>query len=347
MKNIIPLIILMCLCTFVSAQNYHRASDDFGRIALTPVIVEESGIPANVGNMLQNKLRQMVTKSGLASSSSDPRFVITADADILYKEITATAPPMVAIQVVTTLYIGDAQTGELFGTYAFEESKGVGTNDTKAYMEAMKRINVNDPGALSFIKTSKIKIIEYYNSQIDLIIAEARSLVGSDRYDDAIALLAGVPTVCKEAHAKAMDMIAEVFQQKIDMEGAALYNEAVATWKTGKTHDNAYAVVDILSLIHPNSKSFSQSMKLVTEIEGYYSELEARRRAIEQRNWDFKMQQYHDNQADADEQRILDHEVNLKKAESGELLIKEVKNVVAALPANRGGLFSKVSSWFK
>lgn len=348
MKRITLLVITIWLCAYVSAQNYHKSSDDFGRIALTPVIVEESGIPANARNLLQSKMRQMVTQSGLGSTSPDQRFVITADADVLYKEVTATTPPMVALSVVTTLYIGDAQTGELFGTYAFEERKGVGTNETKAYMEALKGVRANDPGALSFIKSAKIRIIEYYNSQIDIIIAEAMSLKNSDRYEDAIALLAGVPAVCKAAHSKAMDVIADIFQEMIDVEGAALYNEAVATWKTGKTQDNAYAVVDILAAIHPNSKSFSRSMTLVTEIEGYYSEIEERRRAIEQRNWEFKMQQYNDSQENADEQRILDHEVNLKKAESGELLITEVKNIVAAMPSNnRRGLFSKISSWFK
>lgn len=348
MKQILTIIISVCFCAYASAQNYQSSTDDFGRLALTPVIVEDSGVPANAANILKNKMTQMVTRSGLAADSPAPRFVITASVDPLYKETTATTPPMVALKVVTTLYIGDAETGQIFGTYAFNESKGVGTNETKAYIEATKSIRTNDPGALAFIEESKIKIIEYYNSQIDFIIAEARSLAGSDRYDDAIVLLSSVPTVCKDAHAKAMETIAEIFQEKIDVEGMALYNEAVATWKTGKTQDNAYAVVDILTAIHPNSKSFTRSMTLVTEIEGFYSELESRRRAIEQRNWDFKMQQYADKQMDDDEQRILDHEVNLKKAESSAMLVQEVKGIISAMPARKGnGLFSKVSSWFK
>lgn len=349
MKRIFAFLAFFGSCFCASAQNNQLSADDFGRIALAPVIVEEAGIPNGAAKILQNKLTQIVTKSGLAADPAYPRFVITADTDVLFKEVTATAPPMVALQVVTTLYIGDAESGQLFGSYSYDASKGVGNNDTKAHVEALKRINVNDPDVLAFVEESKVKIIEYYNSQIDFIIAEARSLMNSNQYDDAIILLSGVPTVCKDAHAKAMDMIADVFQEKIDVEGAALYNEAVATWKTGKTQDNAYAVVDILALIHPNSKSFAQSMKLVSEIEGYYSELEARRRAIEERNWAFKMQQYEDSQMVAAEERQLGHELDMKKAENSALLVQEVTNLIASRPAKsgKGGLVAKIGSWFK
>lgn len=349
MKKILTLFILLSSSLSIFAQNNKGAMDDFGRIAIAPVIVEESNIPAHCRKVIESKLKQLVTKSGLAADSYDSRFIITAEADVLFQEVTATAPPMVALQVATTLYIGDAVTGQLFGSYSYDPAKGVGNNETRAYMEALKRVNINDPDVLAFVETSKTKIIEYYNSQIDLIIAEANSLASTDNYDEAIALLATVPTVCKDAHAKAMDVIADVFQTKIDAEGMALYNEAVATWKTGKNQDNAYAVVDILASIHPNSKSFSKSMTLVSEIEGYYSEIESRRRAIEERNWQFKMQQYSDSQAAAAEQRQLDHELNMKQAENNGILIQEVKGIVSSMAGSgrRGNLFSKVGSWFK
>lgn len=351
----------VCICTTLSmlGQNNEAVADDFGRIALTPVVLEESGIPSHAHKLLTSKLTQIVTKCGLAADSAVPRFVITADTDLLAKEVTATAPAMTAVEVATTLYVGDAETGQLYGSYSYEPAKGVGTNDTKAYMEALKKINVNDKEVAKFIDEAKVRILEYYNSQIDFITAEAQALLDSQKYDDALALLSSVPTVCKDAHAKAMAMITKVFQAKIDVEGMVLYNEAAALWKTSKTADAALAAVELLAQINPLSSAAAQGRALVKEVENHHNAVAAHRREIEERNWAFKQQEYADSQVAAAEQRQFDYEVYMNESSSGayasQLALDEVKEVVTSFTSspngyagsNAGGaMYSKISSWF-
>lgn len=361
MKKVVC-IVLSALTSLYSFAQDSGANGDIGRLALTPVVLNESGIPSNAHKLLNSKLTQIVTKCGLAADSANPRFVVTADIDLLGKEITATAPSMTVVELATTIYVGDAESGQLFGSYAFEPSKGLGANETKAYMEALKKINVNDPGVKNLIESSKAKIVEYYNSQIDFIVAEAQALADSQKFEEAMLKLSAVPTVCKDAHAKAMAMISKVFQSKIDLEGMKLYNEAVSLWKVAKSAENGLAIVELLAQINPLSSAASQGRTLVKEVESYHNALEARRREIEERNWAHKMQQYSDQQAAESEQRQFDYEVFMSEASSGSaaahMALEEVKGVVSQFTSsssfgnanNAGGaanaLIAKVSSWF-
>ena len=298
MKKLVLTLLSVIFAISAFGQNDFGKADDMSRIVLTPYIVDLPSIPPHVATVLKNKLNQVVTQHGVGGNALEPRFVITANLIEMTKEITPSMPPMVAMTVAPTIYIGDAQTGELYASCALPWAKGVGENETKAYMAAVKRVNTNSQEVVNCINQGKTKIIEYYNSQIDFLIAEAESLHKSQKFDDAMVLLASVPTICKDAHAKAMTKIAEIYQTKIDVEGAVLYNEAYALWHSNKTQSSALKCVDLLSDINPLSKSAASGRKLVASIEGHYAEIAARRRELEERKWAFKMQQYQDQRSD-------------------------------------------------
>lgn len=335
MRRLVCMLMALTVLCSAAAQNSRGATDDFGRIALTPVISDASKVPSYASKTLETKLTQIVTKNGMASKSVTPRFVITANIDLLNKEVTATAPSMTVVEVATTLYIGDAQTGQLFASYTYDPVKGVGTNETRAYLEALKRVTIAAPGVNEFVNDGKNKIIEYYNSQIDFLLAEADGLAKSQEYDKAMLLLASVPDVCKEAYTKAMDRLGVVYQQKIDNEGMALYNKAMAIWKTSKSEASAREASEILSEINPESMAAVKATALVNEIESHYKALENERKAREQRNWEFKQRQYADKQAAAQEIRQLRHDVDMARIESGaassERALEEVKSMVGVM----------------
>ena len=371
------LALVSLLCTLpLCAQNTLGKADDAARIVLTPYVVDGAGIPAYANNMIKTKLNQIVTQHGVGGNSTNPRFVITASLIPVTKDITATTPAMVAMTLAPTIFVGDGQTGDLYASCQLPEVKGVGENDTKAYVAAIRRINVNSPEVVNCINTGKAKIIEYYNTQIDFLLAEADAMAKSQLYDDAMMLLATVPSVCKEAYERAMAKVGEVYQQKIDVEGAAKLNQAYAQWHAHKTEDSALIVVGLLAEINPMSKSAAEGRKLVAEVESHYTAIEKRRREIEERNWAFKMQQYQDARADKQAefefrktQQTMDHEyrttgqsndheyrmsstkfnyeVEMERARNGayaaEMALKEVKSVVATMSPQRTS--SRLSSF--
>jgi hypothetical protein len=82
---------------YASAQNDLGKLDDVGRIALTPYVPEQvEGMTDIARNNLLNKLAQILTQNGMSGGALDPRFVLAANAVVLTKDITPTAPPMQA-----------------------------------------------------------------------------------------------------------------------------------------------------------------------------------------------------------------------------------------------------------
>ena len=296
MKKIFAIIFLATAGILAAAQNNEGSMDDRGRIALTPVVLESSSIPAAASNVVLNKLTQIVTKNGLGADSFDPRFIITANVLEISHESTATAPVMQALVLSPTLYIGDAATGTLYASCTLKDIKGAGTNETKAYMQAIKMIRTDDPALQRFIETGKTRIIEWYNSQIDFLISEANALAGQGKYDEAIALLFTVPNVCKDAYNKAMNASADIFQQKIDVEGAALLNAATHAWNANQSWAGAQEAAGYLSQIHPLSSAVAGGMVLSKQIA-------ARVKELDNREWNFAMKQF-DASVSLESQRI-------------------------------------------
>ena len=352
MKRIFMISLLLGLgLSIASAQNDLGKTDDVGRIVLSPYVVSNANIPEFAEKVLNNKLQQIAAKNGVGGYAIEKRFVITANMMEMSKDFTATAPPMIALTVAPTIYIGDAVTGTLYSSCDLDGVKGVGKNETQAYLNAIKNINVNNPAVVECINQGKQKIIEYYNSQIDFLLAEAESMVQCQQYDEAIVKLACVPEVCKDAYMKAYNKIGEVYQKKIDLEGDYLYNEAYAQWNTAKNQESAEKVVELLAQINPLSSAAKKGRTLVKSVEAHYAAIAARRREIEERNWAFKMQQYNDSREDKNTERDQDHEyrmqkssfdyeVQMEQAKNGgaaaQLALQEVKNTISMFTSNNG-----------
>ena len=360
MKRVVLFIGGLLMCGLTVAQNELGSTDDMGRIALTPIVIEESGVPSYARKVLTTKLKEIVTRNGLSSTTASPRFVITAAVDLLNKEMTATAPPMTAVELATTLYIGDAVTGQLFATHTYNTVKGLGTNDQRAYLAAFKGLRATSTELDSFVEKGKQKIVEYYNSQIDFLLAEAKALADQEKYDESMALLSSVPSVCKDAYTKAMATVAEVYQKKIDVESAKFQNQATAAWKTNKTKEGATNAVDLLANIHPNSSSAAAGKALAQQIEAHYAELAAYRRQIEERNWNYKVQSETEMREMQRDKMHLDHELAMHQSDNsvaaGQQALAEVKNTTQLFlnamsdKSNNdfvGKVSTKIKSWFQ
>ena len=358
MKTIYTILLYLVCILPAWCQNNVGKADDMSRLVLTPCVVSNSSIPSYANAVVKNKLNQIVTKNGVGGNSLNQRFVITINLVEITKEFTATAPPMIALALSPTIYVGDGETGELYSSCQIKEVKGVGENETKAYLDAIKRINVNNSDVATCIEEGKVRIVEYYNSQIDFIIAESESLLNSERYDESMALLASVPTVCKDA-----------------------------LWNSSKSKDTALQVVELIAQINPLSKSAKQGRTIVASIEAHWAEIEARRRELEERAWAFKMQQYNDaradkqaefefkvqqhndNMADRAQTREMDHEYRMKKAtfdydvevkraengtEAALMALQEVKGVMNTISTGKSNdsklnkvIEQKVAAWLK
>jgi hypothetical protein len=283
MKKITILFVWIALFSGLSAQ---VKSDDFGRIILNTYLPEELTLPGEAKDALINKLNQISSNNGMGGSQVNPRFIITANITVGTKDIIAGPPQMIALNLDITLFVGDALTNTIYSNMALS-LKGVGTNENKAYIEAIKMINPKNKEVIAFLEDGKNKIIKYYAEQCDFIINEAQTLVKLQQYNKAIHDLSLVPEVCKDCYFKCLDTLQTIYQKKIDADGRVYLNEAKTLWTVEQNAAGAEKAGDKINAINPSAACQPEVIKLMQQIE-------AKLKADEREKWLFKKKQYED-----------------------------------------------------
>jgi hypothetical protein len=257
--------ILLFFIAFQFNGNAQVKLDDFGRIVLNTYLPDNNSIPAEAKKALETKLSQITTNNGMGGSSVNPRFIITAVLNVITKDIVPGPPQMIAQNIEVTLFVGDAITNTAFSNTIIS-IKGVGTNENKALIDAIKNINPKNKDITVFLEEGKNKIITYYATQCDFIIKDAETLAKQEKYDEAIYNLALVPEVCKDCYFKTSDIIATLFQQKIDTDCKAKLSKAKMLWSGQQNIKQAEEVIVVISDINPNAACYTATTNFTKEI---------------------------------------------------------------------------------
>jgi hypothetical protein len=254
--------------------------------------------------LLNTKLNQIASLNGLGGSQANPRFIITANINLETKDIVPGPPTMIAQNIEIAFFVGDANSNTIFSNTSLS-LKGVGTNENKACIEAFKTINPKSKNIEAFLEEAKIKIINYYNTNCDFILKDAKALVKQENYDQAIYQLSLVPDVCQDCYFRCLDTLALIHQQKIDADCKVKFNEAKITWTAAQNPLGAEKTGEILSTINPLATCQS-------EINKFISTIDAKLKADEKANWQLKIKQYADK-IEAQKERIRIAEEKTKR----------------------------------
>ena len=279
------LISALFIFSFHFYLNAQVTVNDFGRIVLNTYLPDNTSFSSEAKKMLETKLNQITTKNGIGGSQSNPRFIITATVNIGTKDIISGPPQMIAQNIDITLFIGDAITNTIFSNTTLS-LKGVGTNENKAFIDAFKNINPKNKEVLEFLEKGKNKIILFYGSQCEFIIKNAQTLVNQENYDEAMYLLSQVPAISKDCYFKCSDLLAEVYQQKIDADCKTKLSRAKIVWEAKQNEDAAENTIGLLSEINPKAVCFKDAEILMKQISNKLKadEKEKLNRAIKQYN---------------------------------------------------------------
>lgn len=226
---------------------------------------------------LQNKLNLITSTNGVASTGLDSRFILTANIHITSKDLTSTAPPMTALTLDVTFYVGDGIEGKKFASHQMTV-KGVGTNETKAYLDAIKVIKHTDASLQSFITNAKGKIITYYNTRCAQIIKEAQNLSNLNQHEQAIYNLMSIPVECTDCYNKAMTTIAPIYKKYIDRDCKTKLLEATNLWNANQNFETATSVGELLSTVDP-------SAACIGEIKALSAKISKKIQDIDKREW--------------------------------------------------------------
>lgn len=254
---------------------------DISRIALTPYIDPQvEKITQTATSILSNKLNQVVNANGL-SGVGYSRFIITANVNVISKDIIASAPPSFAYTLDVTLYIGDGLEGNKFSSHTLT-LKGVGQNENKAMIEAFKAIKANDAGIQAFVTNGKKQIVEYYNSRCEQILKEAKLLEAQNRFEEAIFKLTSVPDASTDCYNKAIDAVVPIYRKYIDRDCKIKLLEATAIWNANQNVEAANEVGQIISNIDPQAACYS-------EVKAFSDKVAKRVLELDNREWKYKV----------------------------------------------------------
>lgn len=275
MKNIFFTICLLFVVALTTAQSGES------NIALgTYIPYEMAEVPASARQILETKLGQMITKNGISDVSYNSRFIITPNVSVMSKDVVGTAPPKIVLNLDITLYIGDGVNGTLYTSKSFNV-KGVGSNETKAYIAAIKNMRTNGDGVQTFVSEGKQKIIDFFNNNCELIQKEANTLANQNRFEEALGLLVNVP-VNSTCYDKVGNSLKSMYKKTIDRDCQLQLAQATAIWNANQDMDAANEAGAILANIEPTSSCYSSVRSL-------FSKIESRVKTLSDRPWEYKL----------------------------------------------------------
>jgi len=288
MKNkILCSLIFSILISFAFAQQNEAKTDDISRIIINVHLPVFENLSEESRNALLNKLNQITTENGIGGNEINPRFLLTANIVMASKEIIPGPPQMISQILDITFYVGDAIENKIFASLTIK-TKGVGTNEIKANINAINSIKTTSSEVKSFIEKSKNRIVAYYKENCSFILKQAETLKSQGKYDEAIYQLSIVPAICKECYNKSLDSTKIIYKEKIEKECDNKLNEAKVIWLSNQSENSATKVSSILQTVNPSTNCISDVLKLINDISIKLNEDEKKR-------LDFKMKEYNDS----------------------------------------------------
>lgn len=214
--------------------------------------------------------------------------MITAKSSVVSKDIIGGAPQRVSQKIDFTFMIGDIIENKVFESYTFS-AIGIGINENKSYINAIAKMKTNSPQFTSFVEKAKEEIIRYYAARCEQIIVEAKQQAANHDYQRAIYQLMQVPKIC-DCSEKCQTLMIEYYDAYSETTAAELLNAAKSKWAGAPNAEGAAMVADMIAQIPAGTK-------IQNELDALVAEINVKLREDEKRDWEFKMQQYNDEQA--------------------------------------------------
>lgn len=282
-KIIISLLFCISLSLQIKAQNCE--------IPLMVVIPDQIDyLPPSSESYLKTKLTNMTTEIGMSAGSEVTQFAIVPQINLVGKDMIVGPPRMVSLDMDMTLYITDMWGEKVFSSTTIN-LKGVGTNETKAYIDGIKKINAKSQNFQQFIKQGKDKLIQYYDNNYTTIFNQARSLAKQKQFEEALYLLTSIPP-CSKGYQSSLAETDKIYQAYVDDLCHQYLNKARMAWASSQDAYGASEAGNYLEYIYPDAKCYGDAMSLYKEIKGKILS-----------DWKFEMKMYND-QISLEKQRI-------------------------------------------
>ena len=256
------------------------------------VMVEDltEPFPSGAKALMESKLTQVLTQNGIAGLDYQGQFALTAVAIPIDKDVLPGPPAKIAEKMEMNLFIVDLYNKTVF-TSTVINVRGLGENENKSYVDAIRRMPTKSKDLGKFIEEGKAKIVEYYDAKAPQMIKKAQALCKQKSYEEAMNIITMIPEECKY-YDDALNAGVEIYQAYMDNLCNVNLAAARQAWAAEQNSKGAYAAGEYLAQILPDAACYGEAMELYKEIKGKVLD-----------DWKFEMKIYQDG-VDLEKQRI-------------------------------------------
>lgn len=221
MKKVAVILLVSLLC----AMSYRTEAQNINVVSSTL-----SNIGDKAANMLYDRLNQVVTLNGLASTDNSNKFLLIPYVTVVSVEETTTVPINYIAEVEVALYIVD-NTKKLVMSQEILTKKGVADSESKAVVEAIKSIKPRDPKLKKMIAVGKNKILDYYNAECDKVMETITTYLEMEMFDEALNELNAIPQVDAEleCYKNSIDILSKISAEQQSKSNNNIKNETPDT----------------------------------------------------------------------------------------------------------------------
>lgn len=216
MKKIRTLILILAFAV-VSVVNAQ---------AIRVLPVSSDNISNNAADVLYNRLNQLVTLNGLASTDNSNKFLLVPSVTVLSIEPTATAPVKYMAEVEVSLFLVD-NTKKLVMSQETVVKRGVAENESKAVSEAVRSIKSRDPKLKKMIVNGKKKIKDYYDTECETVVKTINAYLECGMVNEALNELNAIPQIDENngCYDNALNILSKISQEQQNSANSAIENE--------------------------------------------------------------------------------------------------------------------------
>lgn len=248
-------------------------------------------VPVATIDYLNARLTQIASEDGIVADPTMTNFVITAKFHHILEETLPGPPIQTALHTYLTFYIGEIDSETVYHSTSIE-LRGIGTSAQRAFINALRTVNIRNSEIRSFFDNARRKIIDYYDANYKHLIEKAERAENQHEYELGLWILSRIPECCI-GYNEASSLSLKLFQKHIDSQGSSLYTKAFALWSANPNENGATQAFQLLTMIDPESASYPKAATLAQEIKS----------AIKSEH-DFELREKYNDSVDLERRRI-------------------------------------------
>lgn len=220
--------------------------------------------------LLISRLDRALSANGVGGKDNYlAQFILYPSIDYVSEEMTDGAPTMHVCIIDVSFFVATKNKEHTFSSCT-STLKGVGNSAEKAMSNAFRSINGRNKDFSEMISEAKVKMLEFYESNCQNLIAEAKALAASGDYAEAISTLHSFPFFDSDCFYQSRELM-EKFHSELEEKECALYiNQAKVALANNQANKAAFFLLHIspLNSCEEDLKSTIQQLEeLRNEIE--------------------------------------------------------------------------------